>query len=422
MPKKSKEIEIKRLPTRHQLSKWQRQKKQQRILLIISGAFIFLILAISGFGYYDNAIRPYQEKALIVNKAEFNTGYFLDTMRYYGQGMGQDEIGKLLSYTAEAIVEGELIREAAPGLGLMPTAEELKAMEDQYGLGSRQAYKDLAATTIIANKMLTTVFDKDVPQKADQAQVQAMLLETQEQAAAITKRLSNSENFTALAKEFSIETTTKDKGGDLGWIANGIDSTIPTDLIGTLLPKLAFDLKPGVVSEPTFDENFSKQFGYWLYQVTERDGDKSAHVFGILLGSQAEAIKLKSELDSGGDFAVAAQKYSLDTKSQPYGGDLGWIQKDSGSKIIVDSVFSLPLKAISAPVRDTSVATKGGWWIIKVVNRESDRALDADIRALLGQDAFNKWLTKQRDSSTVKMLLTDDQQLWLYSSIMSKKK
>ena len=422
MPKKSKEIEVKHVPTKRQLSKWQRQKKQQRMLLIAVGAFVFLILAISGFGYWDNAIRPYQEKALVVNKAEFNVGYFLDTMRYYGQGMGQDELGKLLSYTSEAIVDGALIREAAPGLGLTPTVEELKVMEDQYGMGGRQAFKDLAATTIIANKMLTTIFDKDVPQKADHAQVQAMLLETQEQADAIVKRLNNGEDFTALAREFSIEATTKEKGGDIGWIANGIDSTLSADLAGTLLSKMAFELKPGVVSAPTYDENFTKQFGYWLYQATEKDGDKSAHVFGILLGSEAEAIKLKAELDAGGDFAAAAQKYSLDTKTQPYNGDLGWIQKESGSKIIVDNVFSLPLKAISAPIRDTSVATKGGWWVMKVLARESDRELDANTRAMLGQEAFSKWLTKQRESSTITMLLTEDQQLWLYSMVMSKSK
>jgi parvulin-like peptidyl-prolyl isomerase len=421
LPKKPKEIKTIHSPTKRQLSKWQRQKKQQRLLMIIAGAFIALILAISGFGYWDNAIRPYNEKALKINGKEFTTGYFLDTMRYYAQGMGQDDLPRLINYSAQAITEGELIRQAAPRLGMMPTDEEVKTLETQYGLGGKPAYKDLALTTVIANNMIMKMFDKEVPQNAEQAQVQAMVLESANIASDVAGQLHSGGDFSNLAKQFSIEQTTKAAGGDVGWIVRDMEDAVPASLAGTIVPRLAFELKPGEMSQPVFDDNYVKKYGYWIYKVTERDADVSVRAYGILLGSKDEAKKVKAELDNGIDFTAAVQKYSLDENSKQNDGDLGWKQKKAIPAETANLLFSLPLNTISDPLLDNTTETKGGWWIVKVVNHETDRALDSETRSILVQQVFNDWLIKEQDAAHIELLLEENQQLWLYSQISMKR-
>jgi parvulin-like peptidyl-prolyl isomerase len=78
-----------------------------------------------------------------------------------------------------------------------------------------------------------------------------------EKAEQVLQRIHNGEDFATLAKEFSSDPGSKDKGGDLGWFGSG--QMVPE------FEKAAFALKPGEVSGV-----IQSQFGFHIIKVEER--------------------------------------------------------------------------------------------------------------------------------------------------------
>jgi len=73
----------------------------------------------------------------------------------------------------------------------------------------------------------------------------------------VLQRIRNGEDFAKLAKEFSTDPGSKDKGGDLGWFGSG--QMVPE------FEKAAAALKPGEISEVV-----QSQFGFHIIKLEER--------------------------------------------------------------------------------------------------------------------------------------------------------
>ena len=103
-----------------------------------------------------------------------------------------------------------------------------------------------------------TYFEENKEQFAQQKQVKAshILVETEEKANEIKKKLAEGQDFAQLAKENSTDTQNKDKGGDLGFFGSG-------DMVKEF-EEAAFALKVGEISAPVKTE-----FGYHIIKVTE---------------------------------------------------------------------------------------------------------------------------------------------------------
>jgi len=75
LSKKQKKVKAARTPTKHQLSKWQRHQRTNRIIIIAASVFLAGILGYVGHGYYNDAIKPFREIVIKVNDTSFNMGY-----------------------------------------------------------------------------------------------------------------------------------------------------------------------------------------------------------------------------------------------------------------------------------------------------------------------------------------------------------
>jgi peptidyl-prolyl cis-trans isomerase C len=84
-----------------------------------------------------------------------------------------------------------------------------------------------------------------------------ILVKTEAEAADLKKRLAQGEDFAALARKVSVDTTTRSKGGDLGVLKKG--QTVPEFEMALVM------LNPGVVSQPV-----ATHFGYHLIKLVER--------------------------------------------------------------------------------------------------------------------------------------------------------
>ena len=99
----------------------------------------------------------------------------------------------------------------------------------------------------------------------EQVRARHILVKTKAEADSIESQLHSGANFAVLAQKYSVDTGTKDKGGDLGFFGQ-------TQMVGPFASK-AFSMQPGQISQPV-----QTQFGWHIIQVEDK---RPAHVSSL---------------------------------------------------------------------------------------------------------------------------------------------
>jgi parvulin-like peptidyl-prolyl isomerase len=239
--------------------------------------------------------------------AEFLTSYIDQLLQ-----QAQSQLLSLDTFVLEQAIDRELIRQGAQKEGIVVTPSEIQAeIEEQFGfvrnpptptptpiLTDTQAitqtptptvapmtleefqkayenylqtlkqvaglsetdYKRLVEAELLQRK-LEAVLQARVPTTAEQVHARHILVQNEEMARLVLNRLKAGDDFAAVAKEFSQDTSTKDQGGDLGWFPRG--RMVPE------FEEVAFSLPVGELSEPV-----KTQYGYHIIKVEERDPNR----------------------------------------------------------------------------------------------------------------------------------------------------
>lgn len=191
---------------------------------------------------------------------------------------GQQTLSQARRRVLEAMIEQEIILQAAAREGIVVSDETVDAAVQQSiaeagGQERFEAWLQANSLTaedyrrslhaqLVAQAMFQQVI-RDVPTTAEQVHARHIALATEEEARQVLARLQNGEDFVALAQQFSLDATTRDNGGDLGFF--------PRDLL--LAPEIeeaAFSLAPQQISDVIYT-----QFGqYHIVQVLEREQER----------------------------------------------------------------------------------------------------------------------------------------------------
>ena len=149
-------------------------------------------------------------------------------------------------------------------------AEKVKSLLlDLYGINVNQ-FKKLIKTQLLKEKAKSEIPLKihayHILIKVDAAANAATHSEKLAQINDIAQKIqSGSLSFQDAAKQFSEDDTTKDKGGDLGWVVRG--QVVVCNAQSKEFDNVAFELPDNKVSEPV-----TTDCGYHLILVTEKSG------------------------------------------------------------------------------------------------------------------------------------------------------
>ena len=430
--------------------------KIRRIVIIAAVVFLVGIGSWVGYEYYkDYQSDPMREVVLEVNGVPFTMEYYVKTLNIYAENyieytvdtyldfymqaynytreeaiqllrsnaiselsQNTDNIADMITgQAADFIINAEFMRQGAEDLGIEVTSEEIDAdLEElkQYPWIKdrlddkvyRRVYQDSIRNTLLLEKF-GEHFDPGLNATMEQAHVQVMLVEGEEVADEVISRVAAGGNFTALAEEYSCNSTIE---GDLGWLPKVL-------MPNTLIADAAFNVTPGETIHRIYDKTAVKDIGYWLIEVTGTQ-NTTIDALAMLLGSQAEAERVKAELAAGGNFSTLAESYSQH-ESKTKGGKLDGLERgDMGSSAFDRVAFNLTVNEVSEPVRDELIRTTGGYWLIKVVD-SGNHELGEEVRQKLTNKRFNDWLEEQSEESTIETHLDAEKKEWAMNQVLA---
>lgn len=289
--------------SKRRLARWQRERRRRRILVAFGALVIAVVIGIIVYGAYHYWIALPREVLSTVHgtiaTVKFTRADYLDVLRASPQSAPETPLLILEQH--------ELMRQGAEELGIGVTEDDITA------------------------EIKSLLFPED--EEVSEEEFQARYQET----------LANS----GLSEEW------------FRWF-------VEHDLLRTRL-----------------DEYLREQVPEAALQV---------HALGILVATEEEAQTVIQRLEAGEDFATVAQDVSLDQGSKENGGDLGWVPEGLRGEAFEAVAFNLELGATSQPI-----STAQGYWVIKALVREENRALDEATREQLQANAFGNWLAAESE-------------------------
>ena len=422
MAKKNKQVKTKRAPTKRELSRWKREERLKRIITLIGVTFIAAIIGFVGWAIYTATIGPLTQPVLKINDRTFNMDYYLKAMELYSLGGDAANVPIYADMTIGRLETNELIRQGASEIGVSVNEEEIEDVINKIGLPDDTTTKDIIGGEVLMGKVVEEYFEGKTPTICEQARTEAIFLGGKDIAEEIALKLASGDNFTNLATQFSMEPMTRAKGGNLGWLPKDYSRLVLGDLGNSSIEEIAFSINPQILSDPIYDESVIKEFGYWIVEILERDQEKGTHARGIFTNTSDQANEIRNKLLDGEDFTTLVNQYSLHEETKNLDGDLGWIEqsswykKDYTMEALAKEALRLEPGTVSEPIMDASLETPGGYWLVRVLERE-EREIEQETRNIIKANLTETWLDEQRRKSTIENLLDSEKKAWAIARV-----
>jgi len=180
----------------------------------------------------------------------------------------------------------------------------------------------------------------------------AEVAEIRKKAEDVLNKAKHGGNFADLAKQYSEDITTKDKGGDLGWIVHG--QTVPE------FETVAFSLPKGTISDLV-----KTVYGFHIIQVVDRENGRTqtldevkASILGQLQQEKAEqqgesvSSQIAEEIRRGGRVPLEelAKKFNMTTGEAKQVEANQPLPEIGNAPGLLDSMFRQRAGDVSAPI------------------------------------------------------------------------
>ena len=411
-----------KVSSKKHMARIERERKQNRVIMISAIATLVLVLGLIGFGILNNYVLKPLKTVAVVNDEKVSLAKFQDQARlarfslinqyqqylqfaqmFAGDEQTNAQIESMLQSiqyqleptilgqgVLEQIVQDILIHQEAERRGITVSDEDIdKYFADGFGY-----------------------FPNGTPTAAPTTEI----------------RPTSTLNPTQLALVPPTSTPTITPTPVITQTATATATALPTvtpDLTATAAPTLT----PQPTPTPLTEEGFNQQIADYYSGIEEsafvskdvlreavrslllREKVKKAileeqkisreqeQIWArhILVATEAEALTIIEELKAGMDFAEIAKERSTDTGSAIAGGDLGWFGPGRMVAEFEATAYTLSVGEVSAPVQTTY-----GYHIIQVLGREERTLSDSEYDTYT-ENVFQEWLTNLRGESEVEI-------------------
>ena len=241
-----------------------------------------VILAILSIPYYTYYIAPYNRTVIAVDNSEVSMRDFLERTRLAGvdpmsmlQTLTEEQLVKLMApryglQVTDADVDNMLMNLASGGTGEVSEVE----FEEWYrqrlndsGLSDSQ-YREIVHARLLISRLKVYLAER-VPTAAEQVHLHAIAVPTYDEALEVAARLEAGEDFAGVARELSIDTGSRENGGDMGWLpaaASVFEEQLAALAVDQVSPPLPYYPQTGAPASNAMPE------AYYILRVSEKDG------------------------------------------------------------------------------------------------------------------------------------------------------
>ena len=263
------------------------ERRRQKIAIGIGIALVLVVAGIVGFGYYWEFYKPPRELAGQVRDVRFTMGDLVDRIRVL-QGVNRYQGGRVDLSTVpfeylQDMIQAEIVRQAAPGLGFSVTDEDVDqelrrrfrptaAPGQEVDEGQLDQEYDNALTTFLTStklsegeyrrlveedllrSQLSILIDAGLPSEMEQVEVAWIRMDPDGAAdpTEVRNRLVR-EDFGQVAVEVHVADGFTDPEGYVGWVPEGAFPELDDVLYGN--PARNREALPtGEISDPIYSQ------------------------------------------------------------------------------------------------------------------------------------------------------------------------
>jgi parvulin-like peptidyl-prolyl isomerase len=429
------------------MSRWQRERRQQAIIVTVFTAILVFVLGLAAWGasdryYQSNLVGAAEIGGTAIPKREYQAQLKFELVRLYQDygvppGFENDPQieglkGQYAEVALERVVEQRVLDRAARDAGIVTTQPQI---DDQYQI----EYGEFRVRHILVK----------IPQ--DAADAAAAEATTKARARAIANQLREApmdqDLWNTLAKGTSEDPGSAESGGELGFAGRGqyvseFEDAIRSLAIGQISDpvrtQFGFHVLQVEEKRAPADTDIVKKYksyGYGeaelkaqaRYEILRKEFERrqlasvpagptdQVHLAKIVvqLPSVAggdfqaftDALKkqtaVREALEGGKDFAEVAKASSDDADTKEKGGDAGWVARGMITSPEAESlVFRTDAGKTTEPV-----STTRDWTVYKILEKDPARELTDDQRTKLKQGAYQYWLARQKKAYDVRKLI-----------------
>ena len=398
--------------TRKHLARLQRERIQQRYLLIGSIGVIVVVVGLILFGILDQTVLQSSRPVARVGNEVVSTGEFQTQVRYtryrlieqlnyfasdpamiqfFGSYVQQiqsqleatDQLGQQV---LDRIIEDKIIAHVAAKMGITVSEEELdKAVEQFFGYFPNGTLTPTVTPTTFSTATLSATQLALVPPTA-----------TPTETLPPTETVAPTESLaTATPPDVTATPTTE--------MTATPDYTPTPEPSPTVYTREGYQGVYDLYVETLDGIDFSREElrellkaqllrDQMIAEITKDTKPEAEQVWArhILVATEEEAKAVRARLAAGEDFAALAKELSTDTSNKDNGGDLQWFSKEAMVAPFSEAAFSMQVGDISDPVQSTF-----GYHIIQVLGHEV-RPLTAEAFKQATDTVFSQWIDTQK--------------------------
>jgi len=413
----AKEPKSKVLSKKH-LARIEREQMQTRRILIASGAVLLLVIGLVAYGILEQSFfRPMQAVAT-VNGDKISTRDFQARVRYTRQGI----VNRYNQYAQFAQAFGsdpntqqmfsDQLQQIASQLNPVPLGQQV--LDEMIGdklVAQEAAKRGITVSAAEVDKLLQDSFGyfpngTSTPKPELPTYAPETLSPTQ--LALVTATPTVTPTLTATATPVMTTTPSATATPTLVPSATSIPSAtpVPTQYTESMYQN---NLKTEVAG---FKNNINLSQSQFreivrVYLLRQKLTDaftadlptqqEQVWIKDLVVADEETAKTAKQRLNNGEDLSKLVTELSTDPNMKSKGGDAGWLTRDAMEASYADVAFKLSIGQISDPVQDSR-----GWHILQLVDHRTYQLSTTEYDQLR-QDNFQKWLTTQREASTVKI-------------------